>query len=102
MSVSVCVCVCCVCVCVCVRVRVCVCVCEGYNPHNSSTHSRVLVFIDHCVVDDAFCSVSISQSRQALLIIIRRWAHRGNHDCLAVATQVILWAESQSHCYYLQ
>ena len=65
------------------------------------THSRVLILIDYCVVDNTFCTVSISQSRQALLIVVRGRAHRGNHHRLAVTTEIILQVGGVSVLLYI-
>ena len=68
----------------------CMCECVICEDMYSQTHSRVLILVDDRVIDDAFRPVSISESRQTLLIVVGGGAHRGNHHRLTVATQVIL------------
>lgn len=63
-----------------------------------SDDASVGVFVHHGVVDDPLGPVRVAQRGQSLLIVISRWAYRGYHGSLAVATQIVLETQKQSTC----
>ena len=48
------------------------------------------VLVHYRVVDDPLGAVGVAQCGQCLLVVVGRWAHRGDHGRLTVATKVVL------------
>ena len=61
----------------------------------------VRILVHHRVVDDALSAVSIAQCGQCFLVVVGRWAHRGDHGSLTVATKVVLSQNDESQLVWL-